>query len=88
MRTHSIIWALLQEKPDFVVCEQPRNRPACVSMQSDQHLHLCKHLDPDQAGKNIHLGLDPNFLTLMVFLKEYFEKKSILKKKSAEDTKV
>ena len=31
-------------------------------------------LDPDQALQNIGPDLDPNCLTLMVFLKEFFEK--------------
>ena len=31
-------------------------------------------LDPDQAQQNVGPDLDPNCLTLMVFLKEYFEK--------------
>ena len=31
-------------------------------------------LDPDQARHNVRPDLDPNYLTLMVFLKEFFEK--------------
>ena len=31
-------------------------------------------LDPDQARQNVRPDLSPNCLTLMVFLKEYFEK--------------
>ena len=31
-------------------------------------------LNPDQAGQNIGSELNPNYLTLMVFLKELFEK--------------
>ena len=31
-------------------------------------------LDPDQAQQNVEPGLDPNCSTLMVFLKEFFEK--------------
>ena len=39
--------------------------------------NLCKHLDPDQA----HHNLDPEvFVTLMVFLKESFEKVNLKKK--------
>ena len=30
--------------------------------------------DPDQARQNVGPDLDPNCLTLMVFLKEFFEK--------------
>ena len=29
-------------------------------------------LNPDQAGKNVGPDLDPNCLTLMVFLKDFF----------------
>ena len=31
-------------------------------------------LDPDQAQQNVRPDLDPNYLTLMVFLKEFFKK--------------
>ena len=31
-------------------------------------------LDPDQARQNVGPDLDPNCLTLMVFLKEFIEK--------------
>ena len=31
-------------------------------------------LDPDQDGQNVGSDLDPNRLTLMLFLKEFFEK--------------
>ena len=31
-------------------------------------------LDPDQVRQNVGPDLDPNCLTLMVFLKEFFEK--------------
>ena len=41
--------------------------------------NLCKQLDPDQARQNVGPDSDPNCLTLMVFLKDFFEK-VILKK--------
>ena len=31
-------------------------------------------LDPDQARRNVGPDLDPNCVTLMVYLKEFFEK--------------
>ena len=31
-------------------------------------------LKPDQAQQNVGLDLDPNCLTMMVFMKEFFEK--------------
>ena len=34
---------------------------------------LANSLDPDQARQNVGPDLDPNCLTLMVFLKEFFE---------------
>ena len=37
-------------------------------------------LDPDQARQNVGPDLDPNCLTLMVFLKEFFEKDDFEKK--------
>ena len=43
-------------------------------------------LDPDQARQNVGPDLDPNCLTLMVFLKDFFEKKS-KKKKNLDDKK-
>ena len=37
--------------------------------------NFCEQLDPDQDRQNVGPDLDPNcFDTLMVFLKEYFEK--------------
>ena len=36
-------------------------------------------LDPDQARQNVQYDLDPNCLTLMLFLKEYFEKSNVEK---------
>ena len=41
--------------------------------------------DPNQAQQNVGPDLDPKCLTLMVFLKDFFSKNLILKKKSAED---
>ena len=41
-------------------------------------------LDPDQDQQNIGDDLDPNHLTLMVFLKEFFEKLNF-EKQSADD---
>ena len=41
-------------------------------------------LDPDQARQKVGPDLDPNCLTLIIFLKEFFEKVD-LKKKSADD---
>ena len=43
-------------------------------------------LDPDQNQQNVGPHLDPNCLTLMVFLKGFFEK-VYFEKKSAEDNK-
>ena len=34
---------------------------------------FAKSLDPDQARQNVRPDLDPNCLTLMVFLKDFFE---------------
>ena len=42
-------------------------------------------LDPDQARQNVRPDLDPNCLTLMVFLKEFTEKDGF--EKSADDKK-
>ena len=42
-------------------------------------------LDPDQARQNVRPDLDPNCLTLMVFLKEFFEK--VILKKNPQPTK-
>ena len=39
-------------------------------------------LDRDQAGHYVWPGIDPDFLTLMVLLKDFFEK-LILKKKNS-----
>ena len=39
---------------------------------------VAMNLDPDQAQQHVGSDLDPNILTLMVFLKEIFEKKKIL----------
>ena len=36
--TSQPIWASTQENLSSGVCEQPRCRPACASVQSDQHL--------------------------------------------------
>ena len=49
---------------------------------------LCKQLYPDQAGQNARLDLHPNCLTLslIVFLKEFFEKVNF-EKISADDKK-
>ena len=38
-------------------------------------------LDPDEARQNAGPDLDPNCLTLMVFLKYFFEKVDFAKKK-------
>ena len=38
-------------------------------------------LDPDQARQNVGPDLDPDFLTLMILLKEFFD----FEKKSADD---
>ena len=40
-------------------------------------------LDPDQARQNVRPDLDPNCLTLMVFLKEFIEKDDF--EKSSDD---
>ena len=44
-------------------------------------------LDPDQARQNVGPDLDPNCLTLMVFLKDCFLKKKKLKKKKKKKKK-
>ena len=45
-------------------------------------------LDPDQARQNVGPDLDPNsFDTLMVFLKDFFEKVNLKKKKKTQMTK-
>ena len=45
--------------------------PACVVGK----YNLSKHsLDPDQAQQNVGPDLDPKIDTLMMFLKEFFEK--------------
>ena len=36
--------------------------------------NLCKQLDPDQAEQNVGPDLDPNCLTLMVFVKDFYVK--------------
>ena len=36
-------------------------------------------LDPDQDSQNVGPDMDPNCLTLMVFLKEFFEKDDFVK---------
>ena len=41
---------------------------------------VAKSLDPDQARQNVGPDLDPNFLTLMVFLKDFFEKVNFKRK--------
>ena len=41
-------------------------------------------LDSDQDGQNVGPHLDPNDLTLIVFLKNIFEKVILLKKSTAE----
>ena len=43
-------------------------------------------LDPEQARQNVGPNLDPNCVTLMVYLKEFFEK-AYFEKKSAADKK-
>ena len=37
-------------------------------------MEFTNRLAPDQARQNVGPDLDPNCLTLMVYLKEYFEK--------------
>ena len=46
--------------------------------------NLCNSLEPDQARQDVRPDLDPNCLTLIVFLKELFEK-LFFKKISADD---
>ena len=36
--------------------------------------NFCKQFGPDQARQIVRPALDPNCLTLMVFLKEFFDK--------------
>ena len=43
---------------------------------------MANSLGPDQARQKVGPDLDPNFLTLMVFLNEFFVKKLVLEKKS------
>ena len=38
-------------------------------------IFFANSLDPDQAGQNVGPDLDPNCLILIVFLKEFSEKK-------------
>ena len=47
---------------------------------------FANHLDPEQGQQIDSLYLDPNCLTLIVFLKEFFEKNDF-EKKSANDNK-
>ena len=36
--------------------------------------NLCNRLDPDHAGQDVKPDLDPNCVTLMIFLKEILKK--------------
>ena len=47
---------------------------------------FANRLEPDQAWQNVGPDLDPNCLTLMVFLKGLFKKNGFLKK-SADNKK-
>ena len=47
---------------------------------------FANRLDPNQAGQNIGPDLDPNYLTLIVLLKEFFEKVDF-EKESADNKK-
>ena len=47
-------------------------------------IFLENSLDSDQNGQNVGPHLDPNDLTLIVFLKNIFEKVILLKKSTAE----
>ena len=40
---------------------------------------FANNLDPDQARQNVGPDLDPNCLTLMVFMQEFFEKVNLKK---------
>ena len=42
-------------------------------VSSIDNINFANSLDPDQARQNVGHDLDPNCLTLMVFLKENFE---------------
>ena len=42
---------------------------------------FAKRWDPDQGGQNIGGNLDPNCLTLIVFLKVFFEKAEFEKRR-------
>ena len=46
-------------------------------------ISLTNSLDPDEARQSVSPDLDPNCLTLIVFLKEYFYKADFVK--SADD---
>ena len=67
---------------------------ACICPKTGFHvaqsilpaLAFANSLDPDQARQNIGTDLDPHCLTLMIFLKDLFEKVN-LKKKSTDDKK-
>ena len=49
--------------------------PACQRqlLSSADDLKNVNSLDPDQVRQNVGPDLDPNHLTLIVFLKEYFD---------------
>ena len=49
--------------------------------------HMENSLGPDQAQHNVGPDLDPNSLTLMIILKEYFKNSIFEKEKSANDIK-
>ena len=44
------------------------------------HITFANSLDPDHAQQNVGPDLDPNCLTLMSFLKEFFKKDDFVKK--------
>ena len=46
--------------------------PLCLLVTSAVNCFLTNSLDPDQARQNVGPDQDPNCLTLMVFLKEFW----------------
>ena len=48
--------------------------------------NICKQFDPNQVRHVVGPDLDPNCMTLMLFLKEFFEKVGFEKKSADFET--